>query len=118
MHNGQISSSELLFWLSSSVTIRSILKKQGTYTKKYSEFKKRILPVFILRLPHHVEAIIDNTKQVVAQKFIEPAGGWLDSKADASFEFHIQSVFEADWPNTAVLAVRSAEGGAVNSVSR
>lgn len=109
----------MLFWLSSSSNIRKILQKDGVYTKKYTQFKKRILPVFVLRLPHTVEAIIDNRKQVVAQKFLEPAGGWLDPKVDSNnFEFHMQSVFEADWPNMAVLAVRSADGGSVRSVPR
>ena len=61
----QISSKELLFWLSSATVIRKILSERGRYFHKQTEFKKRVLPVFILQVPENVEVLFENNKQVM-----------------------------------------------------
>ena len=105
--------------MGSSKTVRDILRKQGRFYMKKTEMKKRILPVFVLKLPHGVDSVVLNDgKQAAAHAFPEPAGGWLtDEEEKASmFSLHRQSLFESDWPSSAVVAVRTAGGQPLESV--
>ena len=86
---------------------------------KKTEMKKRILPVFVLKMPEGLDSfVLDNGKQVVARAFNEPAGGWLTEEEESTsiFSLHRQHVFESDWPSSAVVTVRSASDRAVQSV--
>ena len=78
---------------------------------QHTEMKKRILPIFVLKLPDNLDAVVlDDGEQVVAHAFPEAAGGWLqeDEEASAIFSLHRQHVFESAWPSSAVIALRTS----------
>ena len=78
---------------------------------QHTEMKKRILPVFVLKLPDNLDAaVLDDGDQVVAHAFPEAAGGWLQENEDANtmFSLHRQHIFESAWPSSAVIALKTS----------
>ena len=125
----QMSSTELLYWLGSCTTVRNILLKHGHpdapavtnhHTDQHHEMPgpRRLLPVFVLKLPDGVDVALDGGKQAVSGAFPVPPGGWLDGDADRPFlppppDAHDSDepvAADAPWPATAVVAARSVSG--------
>lgn len=86
---------------------------------QHTEMRKRVLPVFVLKLPDSLDAVmLDDGKQVVAHAFPEPAGGWLQEEEEATsmFSLHRQHIFESAWPSSAVIALRTSHDRPVSSI--
>ena len=107
----QLSTKELLYWLGSSTTIRSILFKHGQHQESGDAriFKRRLVPVFVVKLPDGIDMALDDGKQAVSSNFPEPPGGWLDS-FEGAFIPGKSIPINSDWPTSAVVTLRGRSG--------
>ena len=103
-----IDSTELLFWLSSSLKVRDLMQTHAVQVDSDSVF----VPIFIVKASPSVETFLDNVDQrTLVASFPEPPGGWGMSSSDSEAvqDAAFRNTSTLIWPENAIISLRSTD---------